>query len=39
MDKCGTKEGWLVVFDRSMEKNWDDKPYIKECGQITVFGC
>lgn len=39
MEKCGTKEGWLVVFDKNSEKSWDDKLYVKEQGQITVFGC
>jgi hypothetical protein len=39
MDICGTHEGWLVVFDRGAEKSWDEKLYVKEHGQITVFGC
>ena len=25
MDKCGSGEGWLVTFDRSMEKLWEEK--------------
>ncbi|MDR2301945.1 MAG: AAA-like domain-containing protein [Deltaproteobacteria bacterium] len=25
MDKCGAKEGWLVVFDRGKERSWDEK--------------
>ena len=25
MDRTGTVEGWLVVFDRSTEKTWDEK--------------
>ncbi len=25
MDKCGTDEGHLVIFDRSKEKTWDEK--------------
>jgi hypothetical protein len=25
MDKCGAKEGWLVVFDRDTFKSWDEK--------------
>ncbi|MDR1312932.1 MAG: hypothetical protein LBQ12_04355 [Deltaproteobacteria bacterium] len=25
MDECGSPEGWLVVFDRSPGKSWDEK--------------
>jgi len=43
MDKCGTKDGWLVVFDRDANKSWDEKLYVKEIEEagkrITVFGC
>jgi hypothetical protein len=39
MDRCGAKEGWLVVFDKGAEKSWDEKLYVQEHGQITVFGC
>jgi hypothetical protein len=43
IDKCGTKAGWLVVFDRDTWKSWDEKLYfeeIEETGKkITVFGC
>jgi hypothetical protein len=24
-DLCGQREGWLVIFDRSPERSWDDK--------------
>jgi len=37
--RCGTEKGWLVVFDRSAEKSWEEKLYVKECDKITVFGC
>jgi len=37
--RCGTDRGWLVAFDRSTEKSWEDKLYVKECDKITVFGC
>ncbi|MCK4620482.1 MAG: hypothetical protein KAT52_11095, partial [Desulfobacterales bacterium] len=30
MDKCGTDEGHLVIFDRSKEKIWDEKIFQKE---------
>ncbi|MCL2283503.1 MAG: AAA-like domain-containing protein [Fibromonadales bacterium] len=30
MDKLGSSEGWLVVFDRDTEKNWEDKLYMDE---------
>jgi len=43
MDKCGTNEGWLVVFDRDTQKSWDEKLYVKEIEEtgkkITIFGC
>jgi hypothetical protein len=43
MDKCGVKEGWLVVFDREAGRNWDEKLYAREVDEtgrkITVFGC
>ena len=39
MSRCGADEGWLVVFDRDMSKNWDDKLYVKKFDKITVFGC
>jgi len=39
MERCGSDKGWLVVFDRSVEKSWAEKLYIRECDKITVFGC
>ncbi|MDR1296372.1 MAG: hypothetical protein LBO05_03160, partial [Deltaproteobacteria bacterium] len=27
MDRCGTSEGWLVIFDKSLVRLWDDKIY------------
>lgn len=27
MDTLGEEEGWLVIFDRSPDKNWDEKIY------------
>jgi len=43
IDKCGTSEGWLVVFDRDANKSWDEKLYVNEIEEsgkkITVFGC
>ncbi len=43
MDKLGCAEGWLVIFDRSLEKNWDEKIYRKmekiERKTVYVFGC
>jgi len=29
IEKCGCKEGWLVVFDRDTKKSWDEKLYIR----------
>jgi len=39
VERCGTKNGWLVVFDRNAGKSWEEKLYVKECDKITVFGC
>ncbi len=30
MDKCGTDEGHLVIFDRSKKKTWDEKIFQQE---------
>ncbi|GAG19490.1 unnamed protein product, partial [marine sediment metagenome] len=30
MDRCGTNEGHLVIFDRSKEKTWDEKIFQRE---------
>ncbi|CAN2039245.1 hypothetical protein GMMP15_1120009 [Candidatus Magnetomoraceae bacterium gMMP-15] len=30
MDKCGTKEGHLVIFDRSKKLSWDEKIFSYE---------
>ncbi len=42
MDRCGTLEGHLVVFDRRVGKSWDEKIFRREEGmgdtQITVWG-
>jgi hypothetical protein len=29
MDKVGEKEGWLVIFDRTLDKSWAEKIYWK----------
>ena len=43
MDKVGSNVGWLVIFDRDTEKNWDEKIYMKKETvnekEITVAGC
>ncbi|MGK7394297.1 MAG: AAA-like domain-containing protein [Candidatus Cyclobacteriaceae bacterium M3_2C_046] len=43
MDSLGEKKGWLVIFDRSPEKNWDEKIYWQEQEMddrlITIVGC
>jgi hypothetical protein len=43
MDTLGCTEGWLVVFDRSQEKSWDEKIYQKTetiAGKtVNIFGC
>ncbi len=43
MDKCGTTDGHLILFDRSTERTWDDKIYTKteqfQGKTIQVWGC
>jgi len=43
MDKCGSSEGWLLIFDRSAEKPWEEKIYMREENisgkRIVVAGC
>ncbi|MDR2693980.1 MAG: ATP-binding protein [Chitinispirillales bacterium] len=43
MDRLGTAEGWLVLFDKDTEKSWDEKIYSRKesVGNkvITVVGC
>jgi hypothetical protein len=43
MDKCGTTDGYLILFDRSTERTWDDKIYTKteqfQGKTIQVWGC
>lgn len=30
MDRCGTSEGHLVIFDRTPEKAWEDKLFHRQ---------
>jgi hypothetical protein len=30
MDKCGTGEGYLLVFDRGPDASWDEKIFKQE---------
>jgi signal recognition particle receptor subunit beta len=43
MDTADEKEGWLVVFDRDLDKSWDEKIFwdTKQIGNLTihVVGC
>jgi len=43
IERCKCNEGWLIMFDRSTEKSWDEKIYIKEemvhGKKIMVVGC
>ena len=43
MDKCGSIEGWLIIFDRDTQKPWDEKIYFKEENingkRICTAGC
>ncbi|MCP4344443.1 MAG: ATP-binding protein [Desulfobacterales bacterium] len=42
MDKCGTHEGHLVIFDRNPDRSWDEKIFRREKGvrgkKIQVWG-
>jgi hypothetical protein len=42
MDRCGTTEGHLVIFDRSTDKSWDEKIFMRAAEHqgtpITVWG-
>jgi hypothetical protein len=43
MDICGSKEGWLVIFDNESEKSWDEKISWQttqfEGSTIHIVGC
>jgi hypothetical protein len=44
MEETGSKEGWVVIFDRTPKKSWSKKLYIKEVKpatgkKVTIFGC
>ena len=44
MERVGSKEGWVVIFDRTPKKSWSKKLYMKEVKQkagkkVTIFGC
>ena len=39
MDKCGTNQGHLLIFDRRQNRTWEDKIWDKEIEGIQVWGC
>ena len=43
MDRLGSAEGWLVIFDQSRDAPWEDRLFVKRerAGDktITVYGC
>ena len=43
VERCKCEEGWLVIFDRSVNKEWDEKIYsrteIFNGKKINIFGC
>nr|AGS51755.1 hypothetical protein [uncultured bacterium contig00046] len=44
MERVGSKEGWVVIFDRTPKKSWSKKLYAKEIKitgrkKVTIFGC
>ncbi len=42
MDRCGTSEGYLVMFDRNLQRSWKDKCFFEEVDappyRIGVYG-
>lgn len=38
MDKCGTKDGHLIIFDRRKHKSWDEKIWDEKIEGIHVWG-
>ncbi len=42
MDRCGVSEGHLVIFDRTIEKSWEEKIFRREATKggapVTVWG-
>ncbi len=42
MDQCGTEQGHLIVFDRSLQRRWDEKIFCRQAAYeghpITVWG-
>lgn len=42
MDKCGTREGFLLIFDRSEKKSWNEKIFTMEKtykgARIKIYG-
>ena len=39
MDKCGTNEGHLLIFDRREDISWEEKIWDKMVDGIRVWGC
>jgi len=39
MDKCGTDQGHLLIFDRRANRTWEEKIWDKEIEGIQVWGC
>jgi len=39
MDKCGTDEGHLLIFDRRTDRTWEEKIWDKIIEGIHVWGC
>lgn len=39
MDKCGAKEGHLLIFDRRKNKAWGEKIWRKTVEGIEIWGC
>ncbi|MEM6321349.1 MAG: AAA-like domain-containing protein [Bacteroidota bacterium] len=39
MDKCGTDQGHLLIFDRRPNRTWEDKIWRKTVEGIGIWGC
>lgn len=39
MDKCGAKEGYLIIFDRRKNVSWEEKIFFEQVEEIGIWGC
>ena len=39
MDKCGTHQGHLLIFDRRINRTWEEKIWDREMEGVRIWGC